>query len=67
MQAVIDRLRKEGYPLREEDIIHLAPARHEHINFYGKYSKERGSGGKLIVGVKVQFFLNDTLTPICRQ
>jgi len=25
------------FPVREEDIVHLSPARHEHINFYGKY------------------------------
>jgi len=27
----------KGYPVRDEDIAHLSPARHEHINPYGKY------------------------------
>ena len=37
MQAVLDQLRVEGYPVQEEDLAHLAPARFEHINPYGKY------------------------------
>lgn len=37
MQAVIDTLIKEGYEIKEEDLIHLSPARHEHINRYGRY------------------------------
>lgn len=37
MQAVIDDLIKEGYKVREEDLMHLSPARHEHINRYGRY------------------------------
>jgi TnpA family transposase len=37
MAAAIEQLRAEGYPVREEDIAHLSPARHEHINPYGKY------------------------------
>lgn len=38
MQVVVDQLKLEGYPLHEEDIVHLSPARHDHINFYGRYS-----------------------------
>jgi TnpA family transposase len=37
MQAALDQLRGEGYPVHEEDLAHLSPARFEHINPYGKY------------------------------
>jgi TnpA family transposase len=37
MQAVIEQLRKEGYKINDEDIKHLGPARHEHINPYGHF------------------------------
>jgi rRNA maturation protein Nop10 len=37
MTAVLDYLKQEGYPVSEEDIAHLSPARFEHINPYGKY------------------------------
>jgi TnpA family transposase len=37
MQAVLDQLRTEGYPLQEDDLVHVSPARFEHINPYGKY------------------------------
>ena len=37
MQSAIDSLVKEGYPVKEEDLAHLSPARHEHINRYGQY------------------------------
>lgn len=37
MSAVLDYLKQEGYPIREEDVTHLSPARFEHINPYGKY------------------------------
>ena len=37
MQAALEQLRDEGYPVREEDLAHLSPARFEHINPYGKY------------------------------
>jgi TnpA family transposase len=37
LQAIIKQLRKEGYPIHEEDIKHLSPARYEHINPYGNY------------------------------
>src|SRR5712691_2691343 len=35
MAAAIEQLRTEGYPVREEDIAHLSPARFEHLNPYG--------------------------------
>lgn len=37
MAAVLEYLKQEGYPISEEDIAHLSPARFEHINPYGKY------------------------------
>ncbi|MCY7285415.1 MAG: Tn3 family transposase [Cyanobacteria bacterium CAN_BIN43] len=37
MAAILDDLKQKGYPVNEEDIAHLSPARFEHINPYGKY------------------------------
>ncbi len=37
MTAVLEQLKKEGRPVNEADIVHLSPARYEHINPYGKY------------------------------
>jgi hypothetical protein len=37
MQAVLDRLGREGLPVEEDDLAHLSPARFEHVNPYGKY------------------------------
>jgi hypothetical protein len=37
MQAALDQLRTEGYPIQKEDLVHLSPARFEHVNPYGKY------------------------------
>lgn len=37
MQAVIEELRKENYAILEEDVKHLWPTRHNHINVHGKY------------------------------
>jgi TnpA family transposase len=37
MQAVLDQLQTEGYPVVEEDLAHLSPTRFEHVNPYGKY------------------------------
>lgn len=36
MQAALDQLRLEGYPVKEEDLPMLWPTRHEHINVHGK-------------------------------
>lgn len=38
MQAIIKQLRTEGYQISDEDLRHLGPARHEHINPYGHYA-----------------------------
>jgi TnpA family transposase len=38
MDAVIKQLRKEGYPVRDEDVTRLAPTIHKHINMNGRYS-----------------------------
>ncbi len=40
MQAVIEQLRTEGHPVQEQDLVHLSPARYEHINQYGRYRFE---------------------------
>src|SRR4051794_26392347 len=37
MQAITKQLRQEGYPIHEDDLRHLSPARYEHINPYGNY------------------------------
>jgi TnpA family transposase len=36
-QEILKQLKKEGYPLRAGDLSHLSPARHGHINPYGRY------------------------------
>ncbi len=38
MQAAIDQLRAEGYPVLDEDIVRLNPHVHDHINMLGRYS-----------------------------
>ncbi len=38
MQAAIDQLRAEGYPVLDEDIPHLSPHVRDHINMLGRYS-----------------------------
>lgn len=37
MTAVIEQLRAEEYEIADADLVHLSPARYEHINRYGKY------------------------------
>lgn len=37
MQKVIDQLEQEGQKVAEEDLVHISPARFEHVNAYGKY------------------------------
>jgi len=37
MQQAINQLKAEGYEINEDDLKHISPARHEHINPYGKY------------------------------
>jgi TnpA family transposase len=38
MQAAIDQLRADGFPVLDEDIPHLNPHVHDHINMLGRYS-----------------------------
>lgn len=38
MQAAIDQLRAEGYPVLDQDIPHLNSHVHDHINMLGRYS-----------------------------
>ena len=38
MQAAIDQLRAEGYPVLDEDVARLNPHVHDHINMLGRYS-----------------------------
>ena len=37
MGAVIDRLKAKGERIAPENLAHLSPARHDHINPYGHY------------------------------
>ncbi len=43
MQAALIKLKEEGYPIIEEDLYHLSPLLHEHINFVGKYNFHENS------------------------
>ena len=38
MQAALEAIRQEGYPVQEEDLAHLWPIRFTHIHRYGKYA-----------------------------
>lgn len=38
MEAVLNQLRSEGYPVGEADVARLSPLVHEHINMLGRYS-----------------------------
>jgi len=35
MEAALNQLRREGYPVRDEDVSRLSPLMHEHINMLG--------------------------------
>jgi hypothetical protein len=37
MQAALEAIQQEGYPVQEGDMAHLWPIRFAHINRYGKY------------------------------
>jgi TnpA family transposase len=37
LQAALEALRHEGFPVRDEDLVHLSPTRFAHIHRYGKY------------------------------
>jgi TnpA family transposase len=38
MNAVLAQLRREGYPVRDEDVARLSPLIYDHINVLGRYS-----------------------------
>ncbi len=38
MQAALDQLKREGYPVLLEDVVRLSPLIHEHCNFLGRHS-----------------------------
>lgn len=38
MEAALAQLRKEGYPVRDEDVARLSPLIYDHINLLGRYS-----------------------------
>ena len=38
MDAVLEQLRSEGYPLNAEDVARLSPLLFDHINFLGRYA-----------------------------
>jgi TnpA family transposase len=38
MDAALNQLRKEGFPVRDEDVTRLSPLGHEHINMLGRYA-----------------------------
>src|SRR5918996_75049 len=38
MEAALDQLRREGYPVRDQDVAHLSPLIYDHINVLGRYS-----------------------------
>jgi len=38
IEAALEQLRKEGFPIRNEDAARLSPLIHDHINMLGRYS-----------------------------
>jgi len=38
MEAALNQLRQEGFPVRDEDVARLSPLTHDHINMLGRYS-----------------------------
>jgi TnpA family transposase len=55
MAAVIDRLKAKGERIAPEDLVHLSPARYDHINPYGHYQfrVDRWAGKKPLRPIKV--------------
>ena len=37
MGQVLETLKAEGYEINPDDLKHIWPTRHQHINVYGKY------------------------------
>ena len=38
MEAALNQLCQDGYPVRDDDVARLSPLLHEHINMLGRYS-----------------------------
>ena len=38
MDAALEQLRREGYPLKAEDVARLSPLIFDHVNFHGRYA-----------------------------
>jgi hypothetical protein len=38
MEAALTQLRRQGYPVRDEDVARLSPLLYHHINMLGRYS-----------------------------
>lgn len=38
IEAALNKLRTEGYDVKDEDVARLSPLMHEHINMLGRYS-----------------------------
>jgi len=38
IDAALNQLRAQGYPVRDEDVARLSPFMRKHINVHGKYS-----------------------------
>lgn len=45
---ILAEMRFEGYPLNEEDFVHLSPTRYGHINPYGRYHFDLEAGADTI-------------------
>lgn len=41
MQRIVVQLKKQGYPVHDEDLKHIWPTRYRHINVYGTYQFDR--------------------------
>jgi hypothetical protein len=51
MQAALEALRQEGYPVQDEALTHLWPIRFAHIHRYGKYAFDL-EGARRRVGLR---------------
>ena len=46
IDQVVQQRRQEGYSIDDEDLKHIWPTRHAHINVYGQYHFDRQRFGK---------------------
>jgi hypothetical protein len=37
MAAVVEQLKREGYPVQDSDLARIRPTRYGHVNVYGRY------------------------------